>query len=424
MAKVCDSTNSAESVDDSLITPVIEKIHDITESMGMPPNSQPKSTLVTGKMTDVAGYIGDDLPAVPVESPLDPNADYGHPILNDKDIYDDQTEEYFHPEYDTDSEPCESQRMFEQALKCIEHVSTPNDFRISVFCDGSLTQDIEEPGAFAVTINKYYPGTKEHGERIGVAWPMKIALASGNAEGTALLQGIEQVRQEIKEMFSCRSIPAEKLPRERLKVDLYSDGQGVVTSIKETKRKIADAKPHGGVYKLDPKASVVKHVSLRIVQEEERLRMLCAEYDIKNVEINYNFVNGHAKIHGNTEVDILANRARKTTQPVFTIKGQVQATMPSKFSSVYPSLMHFFLKAKALKIAHKAKKGKAKTKAKVAAGLAKVKETVSKVVSSAQDSKVTKSAKRNQKKLNKEKAKALVEKAKSRIAKMAGKFKD
>ncbi|KAK4198285.1 hypothetical protein QBC40DRAFT_256160 [Triangularia verruculosa] len=330
-----------------------------------------------------------------------------------------ETESIAVQDAETERELVEKRLLLERAVTCTEHVSNAEDFRISVFCDGSAGQDpVENSGGFAVTINKYHPGTQGHGERIGVAWPMEIVLSSSNAEGAAILQGIRQVHQELTEMFTCRDIPKELLPQEKLVIDLYSDGESVIISIAETKRKIAAARGKKcRPFTFPDEASVAKHLSMEIVEEEKRLRELCARLNIKHVEVHYHFVHGHTDLAGNTDVDSLANKARILDQPVFAIRGKVQKRMPPNFTSVYPGLLSLFRRGKT---AARMKKQARIAQAKVASGMQAVKHTVARAVSKVQGSRVNKDAPVKQKTFNRQIARAMIQDIKKKIEKTAG----
>ncbi|KAK0736789.1 hypothetical protein B0T21DRAFT_411933 [Apiosordaria backusii] len=158
--------------------------------------------------------------------------------------------------------------FIERALTCTDHISTPEDFRISIFCGCSLADDvIEGCGRSTIAITRYRSDANVDGDCISLAWLMEISLASSNTEGTAILEGITQVGQEVTEIFTSRNIPVEKLPKDKLIVDLYSDGESVIVIVEQTKMKMANHKSTTGrQFKFQANAGLAKHLSFKIIK--------------------------------------------------------------------------------------------------------------------------------------------------------------
>lgn len=56
-------------------------------------------------------------------------------------------------------------------------------------------EDLEGRGGYAIVFNRYRPGTKEYGDRVGLAWPMEIAVTPTSAEVTAVLETMVQITE-------------------------------------------------------------------------------------------------------------------------------------------------------------------------------------------------------------------------------------
>ncbi|KAK0736794.1 hypothetical protein B0T21DRAFT_393381 [Apiosordaria backusii] len=184
------------------------------------------------------------------------------------------------------------------ALKGVQHVSTAEDCRISVFCDGSaetVEAGMQKPGGYAVSFNMYRPGNKQHGQRVGVAWPMDPALGSANTEAVALLEGLNKAEEQICDMWKSRLV---KLLRQ-------------------------------------------------VLDAEEALLRLRAKYNLHSLTVEYHWLPGHDNITPHDHVDKICGMARRQNKPVFSVNGTVHKNTPVQYQSSYPSVRALFLQAQA-----------------------------------------------------------------------------
>ncbi|KAK0736785.1 hypothetical protein B0T21DRAFT_411930 [Apiosordaria backusii] len=388
--EVRDSAKSAEIVDISGITSVIVKEFDAADgasaSASVLIEAQPESPVSSEKKEDVVVSASDESAVVSVHSGLGTNVNTGD---NMKDIPEsDSTDGPRDPPGldsptvsvasreteengdmldggevpDTgnvqDDKQAKDQKkakkakaalVIKRAETCDNHSSTPENFRISIFCDGSAdpTGDLDGIGGYAITFNRYRPDTEEHGDRVGLAWPMDIALSSTSSEVTAVFEAVCKVEQELTEAFTSGDIPKDKLPRDHIIVDIYTDSEGTVITIEETRKKVAAAEEEGKVFGYPGNTTLVRRVALEVVKQEKNLQRLCDQYNV-SIEVNYHWLPGHSGVKGNHDVDALCGKARKENGAVFSVNGRIQPSMPSKYLSSYSKIFAHFLKAKSL----------------------------------------------------------------------------
>ncbi|KAK4179543.1 hypothetical protein QBC36DRAFT_154261, partial [Triangularia setosa] len=225
------------------------------------------------------------------------------------------------------------------AVQAVKHVSTAQDCRVVVFCDGSSDAQGTE-GAYAASVNTYLPGIEEHGQRVGYGWPMDVAVGSSSCEATGIFEGINKAEESICGIWKSKVLRPADRP-ESITVDVFSDCQGVLRALKVAKED-RKSSTRNDLKEASTTSTLTKQLIEEILDAEEALLRLRSKYKLKSLLVNYHWVPGHKGVLPHDQVDELCGKAREENKPVFAIDGVV-CKMPGGYRSSYPSIRALFL---------------------------------------------------------------------------------